>query len=57
MNKLPDLRVIARTGVGFDKIDLDAATQNNILVTVTPNSNYDAVAEHAIRFIFGIAKS
>ena len=57
MNKLPDLRVIARTGVGFDKIDLDAATQNNILVTVTPNSNYDAVAEHAISFIFGIAKS
>ena len=31
MNKLPDLRVIARTGVGFDKIDIDAATQNNII--------------------------
>lgn len=57
MNKLPDLRVIARTGVGFDKIDIDSATQNDIIVTVTPNSNYDAVAEHAISFIFAIAKS
>ena len=57
LQELPDLRVIARTGVGFDRIDIDAATANNIVVTVTPNSNYEAVAEHAMALIFAIAKS
>jgi len=40
LQNLPDLRVIARTGVGFDKIDIATATANQIVVTITPNSNY-----------------
>jgi len=57
LQNLPDLRVIARTGVGFDKIDIAAATDNNVVVTITPNSNYEAVAEHAMMLIFAMAKS
>ena len=57
LQNLPDLRVIARTGVGFDKIDIATATANQIVVTITPNSNYEAVAEHAMALIFAIAKS
>src|SRR5262245_46307899 len=30
------VRVIARCGVGFDSVDVPAATANNILVTITP---------------------
>ena len=57
IQNLPNLRVIARTGVGFDKIDVAAATANRVVVTITPNSNYEAVAEHTMALIFAIAKS
>ena len=57
LQNLPKLRVIARTGVGFEKIDMATATANRIAITITPNSNYEAVAEHAMALIFAIAKS
>ena len=57
IDELPDLRVIARLGVGFDKVDLRAATANKVAVTITPNSNHEAVAEHALAFILSLAKS
>lgn len=57
IKSLPDLRVIARFGVGFDKVDVKAATANNVILTITPNSNYEAVAEHAITLIMSFAKS
>ena len=57
LEALPDLRVIARLGVGFDKIDLDSATGRGVVVTITPNSNHEAVAEHALALIMGLAKN
>ncbi len=42
-----DLRIVARWGVGFDKVNPEAATANGVLVTVTP-VHMDAVAEYAI---------
>jgi D-3-phosphoglycerate dehydrogenase len=57
LSNLPDLRVIARRGVGFDRVDVAAATANNIVVTITPEGNYEAVAEHAMSLIFTLAKS
>ncbi len=54
---LPDLRVIARFGVGFDKVDVAAATANDVVLTITPNSNYEAVAEHAIALVMATARS
>ena len=42
-----DLRVVARWGVGFDKVNVEAATKNGVLVTVTP-VHMDAVAEYTI---------
>ena len=53
---LPDLRVIARMGVGFDRIDLDKANERGVVITITPNSNHEAVAEQALALIMGIAK-
>ena len=32
----PQLKVIARNGVGYDAVDLDAATEHGIPVTVSP---------------------
>ena len=42
----PQLKVIARNGVGYDAVDVAAATDHGIPVTVSP-ANDEAVAEHA----------
>ena len=44
----PHLRVVARVGVGFDSIDLDAATEAGVIVTTTPGLNIEAVADHTL---------
>lgn len=44
----PKLRVIARVGVGVDSIDLEAATQAGIVVTVTPGANDVTAADHTL---------
>ncbi len=54
---LPELRVIARIGVGLDSVDIPAATERGIAVTVTPTANREAVAEHAMALLFAVAKS
>jgi D-3-phosphoglycerate dehydrogenase len=52
----PQLRVIARAGVGWDAVDGEAATDHGIAVTITPNTNHDAVAEHTFAHILALAK-
>jgi D-3-phosphoglycerate dehydrogenase len=42
------LKVIARYGVGFDRVDVAAATQRGIVVTNPPGANSAAVAELTI---------
>jgi D-3-phosphoglycerate dehydrogenase len=51
------LRVIARYGVGVDRIDLEAAHERGIVVTNTPGANAASVAELAIGFMLSLARS
>ncbi|UJP09981.1 hydroxyacid dehydrogenase [Microbacterium sp. KUDC0406] len=44
----PELRIVARYGVGTEAVDLAAAAARRILVTNTPGANADAVADHAV---------
>jgi phosphoglycerate dehydrogenase-like enzyme len=48
------LRVVARFGVGYDAIDVAAATRGKIPVTITPGTNEDSVAEQALALLFGV---
>lgn len=50
------LRIIARTGVGTDSIDLAAATEKGIVVTTTPGLNEETVADHTMALILGAAR-
>lgn len=50
------LKIIARWGVGYDKVDLDAATQNGILVTYTPGLLDDAVADYTFALLLSLAR-
>ncbi|MGZ0169942.1 MAG: phosphoglycerate dehydrogenase [Planctomycetales bacterium] len=52
----PELRIVARSGVGFDAVDLEACNGKAILVTTTPGVNHHAVAEHTISLLMGIAR-
>ena len=57
LDRLPRLRVIARSGVGYDRIDVPAATARNVLVTITPTAVHEAAAEHALALLFAISKN
>jgi D-3-phosphoglycerate dehydrogenase len=53
---LPKLRAIARSGVGYDAIDLAACDRAGIAVLVTPGVNHHSVAEHLFALLFGVAR-
>jgi len=53
----PQLRVVARVGVGYDAVDLAAATAHGVAVTIAPGTNQDAVAEHTFALMLGIVKN
>ena len=57
IEKCPALKVIGRPGVGYDNVDIKAATENSIPVVYTPGANARAVAEHAVSFMFSVAKN
>jgi phosphoglycerate dehydrogenase-like enzyme len=50
------LKVIARAGVGYDGVDVSAATDHGIVVTIAPGTNHDAVAEHTFALMLACAK-
>ena len=51
------LKVIARSGVGYDSIDLEAAQRRGVRVCNTPGVNHDAVAEMTIGLMIMAARS
>jgi D-3-phosphoglycerate dehydrogenase / 2-oxoglutarate reductase len=53
----PQLRVIARNGVGYDAVEVAAATEHGIAITVTPGANHESVAEHTFALMLTLARS
>ena len=51
----PDLAVIGRPGVGYDSVDLEAATARKIPLVYTPIGGF-AVAEGALALLLGLVK-
>lgn len=54
---LPELRVIARAGVGYDRVDVAAATRHGVLLTITPTANHEAVAEQAMGLLLAVSRN
>lgn len=57
MDWAPRLKVISRIGVGYDNIDVRAATERGIMVCYTPHGPTLSTAEHAVALIFAAAKT
>lgn len=53
----PNLKVIGRTGVGYDSVDVKKATELGIPVVITPGANSRSVAEHAVAMMLSLSKS
>jgi D-3-phosphoglycerate dehydrogenase len=52
----PNLKIIARHGVGTDNVDIPAASENGVWVTSTPGSNSNAVAEHVFALLLALTR-
>ncbi len=52
-----NLKVIGRTGVGYDMVDVEAATRRGIPVVLTPGANNRSVAEHTVALLFALSKN
>lgn len=53
---LPQLRTIARWGVGYDSIDLQAATRARVIVTNTPGAVTESVADQTFALMLALAR-
>ena len=52
----PQMRVIARSGVGYDAVDLEAATKIGAAVCIAPGTNQGSVAEHTFALMLGFTR-
>ncbi|MEU1520318.1 NAD(P)-dependent oxidoreductase [Streptomyces sp. NPDC005811] len=56
LDRMPHLRVLARTGVGVDLVDVAEATQRGIAVVITPDSGSQSVAEGVMGMALHLVK-
>ncbi len=56
-DRAPELEVIARTGIGVERIDLNAATDHGVAVCNAPDGPTVSTAEHAIALLLAVTKS
>ncbi|MEI3339348.1 MAG: hypothetical protein V8R80_04840 [Eubacterium sp.] len=52
----PKLKVISRYGVGYDRVDVEAAKAAGVIVTNTPGVNSEAVGELAFALVLAVAR-
>jgi D-3-phosphoglycerate dehydrogenase / 2-oxoglutarate reductase len=50
------VRVIARYGIGYDNVDVEAATERGIIVTNVPDYCLDEVADHTLALLLASAR-
>jgi phosphoglycerate dehydrogenase-like enzyme len=51
LEQAPRCRIIARDGLGYDNVDIAAATERGVWVTIIPDALVDDVADHAMMLL------
>ncbi len=54
--RAPRLQVIARTGIGYDNVDVVAASAAGVCVVNTPDAPTESTAEFAVGLMFAVAR-
>ena len=57
MEAAPNLKVVARAGIGVDNVDVDAATRRGVMVVNAPQSNTISAAEHTMALLLAQARN
>lgn len=57
LDECPNLKVISRYGVGYDRVDIAASTEKGIIVTNTPGANSEAVGELTFALLLSVARN
>ncbi len=55
-DRLPNLRILVRTGIGIDNVDIDAATRHRVVFCNTPDGPTESTAEHTVALMLAVAK-
>lgn len=56
LDRMPELKVLARTGVGTERVDVAEAERRGIPVVITPGSNTSSVAEGVFTHLLALVK-
>lgn len=56
ISRLKNLKIISRMGIGTDKIDIEAATKNGVVVANCPKFCIGEVADHVMSFLLACNK-
>ena len=52
----PNLKAVSRTGVGYDEIDVEAATEHGVAVCNVPGYGTEVVSDHAITLTLSVLR-
>lgn len=56
MRAMPELEFVQTRGMGFERLDLEAARERNIIVANSPSINFFSVAEHAMALLLTLVR-
>lgn len=57
MDRFPNLKTIARTGTGYDNIDVASAKERDIIVTRVSALNAESVSDFALGLLFSLSRN
>lgn len=57
IDAMPDCRVIARTGIGVDNVDVETASERGIMVTNVPDYCIDEVSTHTLALTLALQRN
>lgn len=52
----PNLKLVAKPGIGVDSVDIPACTGRRVLLVNTPDAPTESTAEHAVALLMAVAK-
>jgi phosphoglycerate dehydrogenase-like enzyme len=55
-DRMPRLRVVSRTGIGYDRVDVSEATRRGIAICTAPDAPTVSTAEHTVALMLAVAK-
>ncbi|QQK75981.1 phosphoglycerate dehydrogenase [Salicibibacter cibarius] len=57
LEQMPELKIVARAGVGIDNIDLHAATKHGVIVINAPDGNTISTTEHTFAMMMALFRN